>query len=130
MRLSQQRDVDARDCLTRSHALWRELDPTDPLQSTNIPPFESRLALATLMVETRQLSDAIDVLTGLEHVDDADVQLFYLRGLAWCLLLEAAQGGAEVAPVFGMPDDLDVAEAGTEARRSLERCKEVRSRRF
>lgn len=123
VRISQQREADARDCLSKAHALWRDLDPFDPDDQPSIPPFDTRLSLATLMVETRQLSDAIDILNGLEAVDDTDLQVFYLRGLAWCLLLEFEQGGESVAPVYGSADDINVLECGIEGRRSLERAK-------
>ncbi|KAF2182241.1 hypothetical protein K469DRAFT_637103 [Zopfia rhizophila CBS 207.26] len=83
IRISQLRVEDARAALSRSMALWKDLDPDDP----KVPDFSTRISLSRLLMETEMEDDAIEVLERLVGENDGSVETWYLGG--WCLHLLA-----------------------------------------
>lgn len=121
VRLSQSRNAEAQQILRQGWALWRHLDPANPL----FPAFSTRSALAQLFIETQLYAPAVNVLRVLEQDDDEDVQIQYLLGLAWTLLAEGKSTGSETSDdVDDIPDG--ALECRSEARAALEHCFRVR----
>lgn len=90
IRISQLRMDDARAALSRSLALWKDLDPDDK----SVPDFSTRISLSRLLMEAEMEEDAIEVLERLVGDDDASVEAWYLGG--WCLhLLSEKQDATE-----------------------------------
>lgn len=83
IRLSQAKIPDARSALSRSLALWKDLDPEDD----RVPDFPSRIALARLLMEAEMEDEAMEVLERLALEDDESVEACYLGG--WCTKLIA-----------------------------------------
>jgi tetratricopeptide (TPR) repeat protein len=83
VRISQERAEDARAALTRSMALWKDLDVDDP----NVPDFSTRISLSRLLMEAKMEEEAIEVLERLIGENDSSVEAWYLGG--WCLHLLA-----------------------------------------
>ncbi|XP_035260694.1 probable assembly chaperone of rpl4 [Anguilla anguilla] len=91
---------EGREFLMRSVALWlpsrtseaqpcgREEDAEDEEhQQSGIPPYESRITTAKLLVEAEEYETASEVLEGLLEEDDEVVQVWYLLG--WACYLQA-----------------------------------------
>ncbi|KAI0014656.1 TPR domain-containing protein [Xylariomycetidae sp. FL0641] len=76
VRISQERIEDARAALTRSLELWKDLPPEHPA----VPDFPSRIALARLLMEVGQETEALEVLERLVADDDQSVETWYLGG--------------------------------------------------
>ncbi|KAJ2395564.1 hypothetical protein GGI23_004253 [Coemansia sp. RSA 2559] len=85
VRLSQSRLDDARECLRKSMSLWTEKDQNDPSQ---IPSFETRLALVRLLLEVDNKDQALSVLERLQKEDDENVDMWYLYGWTYHLQSE------------------------------------------
>ncbi|GAA6006428.1 hypothetical protein JCM10207_004931 [Rhodosporidiobolus poonsookiae] len=85
VRLSQQREDDARQALHRGWEIWRNMDNDSPLY----PPAPSRLTCAKLFLELSEHTAALEILNRLENEDDEDTEVWYLSGWAWWLLGEA-----------------------------------------
>ncbi|KAF2862828.1 hypothetical protein K470DRAFT_212172 [Piedraia hortae CBS 480.64] len=83
VRLSQQREDDARSALIRSIQSWKHLDPEDP----GVPDFATRISLCRLLMEAEMERDAMHVITRLVDEDDESVEAWYLGG--WCQYLIA-----------------------------------------
>jgi hypothetical protein len=110
VRLSQQRDEDAKQALHRGWELWRNLEngahvsppllgPLEPRKLTwhrsfvpdspLYPPAPSRLTCAKLFLELSEHVPALQILNRLEDEDDEDSEVWYLSGWAWWLLGES-----------------------------------------
>ncbi|GAA5969344.1 hypothetical protein JCM11641_007558 [Rhodosporidiobolus odoratus] len=85
VRLSQQREEDAKAALNQGWELWRKLDSDSPLY----PPAPSRLTCAKLFLELSSHVPALEILHRLENEDDEDSEVWYLSGWAWWLLGDA-----------------------------------------
>ncbi|GAM86149.1 hypothetical protein ANO11243_041600 [Dothideomycetidae sp. 11243] len=83
IRLSQVKFEEAQSALTRSMALWEDLDPDDEA----VPDFATRVSLARLLMEAEMEDEAMVVLERLALEDDQSVEACYLGG--WCLNLMA-----------------------------------------
>ncbi|KAI8142052.1 hypothetical protein BJV82DRAFT_517295 [Fennellomyces sp. T-0311] len=84
VRLSQQRNEDARAALQQSMELWVNKEHGDP----SIPIYDSRLALTRLLLELGMFEHAFTVLEGLQKENDQVVDLWYLYGWAYYCLGE------------------------------------------
>ncbi|GAB7338973.1 hypothetical protein MBLNU457_5642t1 [Dothideomycetes sp. NU457] len=83
VRLSQLKLEDAQSALTRSVAIWKDLDEEDDL----IPDYPTRVSLSRLLMEAEMEEQAMIVLERLALEDDESVEACYLGG--WCLHLLA-----------------------------------------
>lgn len=83
IRLSQEKIDEAKSALTRSMALWKDLDVDDEA----VPDFPTRVSLARLLMEADMEEEAMIVLERLALEDDQSVEACYLGG--WCLKLMA-----------------------------------------
>ncbi|CAI2168923.1 1459_t:CDS:2 [Funneliformis geosporum] len=81
VRLSQQRNDDAKINLEKSLNLWINLDPGHP----SIPSYELRISLVKLLIELSQYTQALNILEILQKEDDEILDLWYLYG--WCYFL-------------------------------------------
>jgi tetratricopeptide (TPR) repeat protein len=81
VRISQLKKDDARQYLTKSLNLWKNL----PANSPQIPEFAVRISLARLLMEAEMEDDAMEVIEKLIQEDDHSVEAWYLGG--WCLYL-------------------------------------------
>ncbi|KAJ1665938.1 hypothetical protein IW140_002865 [Coemansia sp. RSA 1813] len=85
VRLSQNRLDDARECLCKSMSLWTEKDQNDTSQ---IPSFETRLALVRLLLEVDDKDQALSILERLQKEDDESIDMWYLYGWTYHLQSE------------------------------------------
>ncbi|KNZ81849.1 UPF0661 TPR repeat-containing protein C16D10.01c [Termitomyces sp. J132] len=113
VRMSQQRPDDAKECLERAWATWKDLDLDDP----RLPPIPTRLALVRLFLELSLYTPALLVLQGVMSSDDQEVEAWYLEG--WCFFLMSEQA----REMGGTIDDLTWQELAKDARDCLETCK-------
>ncbi|KAH7137319.1 hypothetical protein B0J13DRAFT_77103 [Dactylonectria estremocensis] len=81
VRISQQRDDEARAALKRSLELWQDLPPQHPA----VPEFAARIGLSRLLMESEMEDEALQVLERLITEDDTSVEAWYLGG--WCLYI-------------------------------------------
>ncbi|KAJ2344907.1 hypothetical protein GGF43_005345, partial [Coemansia sp. RSA 2618] len=103
VRLSQSRTDDARECVSRSMAMWAACDQNDPAQ---IPSYENRLALVRLLLELDDKERALSIMERLQREDDENVDLWYLYG--WTYYLQGEEAGAGSAD---RPEDADAGSA-------------------
>lgn len=103
IRISQLRTDDAREALSKSLGLWKDLPPED----LRIPDFATRISLARLLMEVSMEFEALQVLERLILEDDQSVEAWYLGG--WCLYLLAEKQQA--------PEEAEAEEETPEARR-------------
>ncbi|CAG8825355.1 3829_t:CDS:2, partial [Gigaspora rosea] len=78
VRLSQQRNEEAKIALEKSLSLWINLEPGNQ----SIPSYETRISLIKLLLELSQYTQALSVLEILQKEDDQVVDIWYLYG--WC----------------------------------------------
>lgn len=112
VRLSQQRPEDAKNCLEKSWASWKDLDPDD----ARSPPIPTRLSLVKMFLELSLFTPALLVLHGVMSTDDQEVEAWYLEG--WCFFLMSEQAKES----GGTLDDLGWEELAKDARDCLETC--------
>ncbi|GAA6062079.1 hypothetical protein JCM10212_006502 [Sporobolomyces blumeae] len=89
VRLSQQRDEDAKEAANKGYSLWKHVENSSPLY----PPPSARLSCAKLFLELSQHVPALEILHTLENEDDEDSETWYLSGWAWWLLGESRGEG-------------------------------------
>ncbi|KAI8977155.1 hypothetical protein BDF20DRAFT_821516 [Mycotypha africana] len=82
VRLSQQRQDEARQALTTAMELWIHKDLGDPA----IPIYESRLNLVKLLLEVGMFDHAFTVLENLQKENEEVVDLWYLYGWTYYCL--------------------------------------------
>ncbi|GAA5875881.1 hypothetical protein JCM16303_004032 [Sporobolomyces ruberrimus] len=82
VRLSQQRESDAKEAADKGYSLWKNLENNSPLY----PPPSARLSCAKLFLELSLHVPALEILQTLEGEDDEDSETWYLSGWAWWLL--------------------------------------------
>ncbi|EXX55631.1 uncharacterized protein OCT59_019783 [Rhizophagus irregularis] len=87
VRLSQQRNDDAKIALEKSLDLWINLDPGH----SSIPSYESRISLVKLLIELSQYTKALNVLEILQKENDEVFDLWYLYGLCYFLMGQDSQ---------------------------------------
>ncbi|KKA28710.1 hypothetical protein TD95_003797 [Thielaviopsis punctulata] len=76
VRISQQRDDEAREALKRGLEIWADLPSNDP----SVPEFAVRISLARLLLEVAMMEEARFVLDRLIKDDDQSVEAWYLGG--------------------------------------------------
>ncbi|GAA5913189.1 hypothetical protein JCM8208_001696 [Rhodotorula glutinis] len=111
VRLSQQREEDAKTALTQGWELWRNSEPESPI----FPPAASRLTCAKLFLELGVHVSALEVLHQLEGEDDENPEVWYLSGWAWWLLGESRGDKSTVGE-----DEESQAECWSEAKLCLQ----------
>ncbi|GLD63605.1 probable assembly chaperone of rpl4 [Lates japonicus] len=95
---STERNQEGREYLLKSVGLWLPAQKqsaasssTEEGMQSEIPPYESRITTAKLLVESEEYEMAVDVLEGLLEEDDEVVQVWYLSGWVCYLQLEKAK---------------------------------------
>ncbi|GAA6014812.1 hypothetical protein JCM11491_002125 [Sporobolomyces phaffii] len=88
VRLSQQRESDAKEAAEKGYSLWKDIENNSPMY----PPPSARLSCAKLFLELSQHVPALEILQTLEGEDDEDSETWYLSGWAWWLLGESRAG--------------------------------------
>lgn len=102
---SMEQPQEGKEYLMKSLASWlpslqknegrvQEADEED-LVETTLPPYESRIPTAKLLIEAEDLELATEVLEGLLEEDDEVVQVWYLLG--WVCFLQAKESAEEEA---------------------------------
>ncbi|KAG6890120.1 hypothetical protein C0992_003073 [Termitomyces sp. T32_za158] len=113
VRMSQERPDDAKECLEKAWAAWKDLDLDDP----RLPSIPGRLALVRLFLELSLYTPALLVLQGVMSSDDQEVEAWYLEG--WCFFLMSEQA----RETGGTIDDLTWQELAKDSRDCLETCR-------
>ncbi|KIY44158.1 TPR-like protein [Fistulina hepatica ATCC 64428] len=113
VRLSQQREADARQCLEQAWSAWKDLDPDHP----KIPPISTRLALVKMFLELSLFSPALLVLQSIMASNDQDVEAWYLEGWCFYLMAENAKENG------GQLEEISWQDLAQDARDSLETCR-------
>lgn len=95
---STERNQEGKDYLLKSVGMWLPAQKHSAASSTTgediqneIPPYESRITTAKLLIESEEYEMAVDVLEGLLEEDDEVVQVWYLSGWVCYLQLEKAK---------------------------------------
>ncbi|KAM9852499.1 uncharacterized protein ACBR49_005562 [Aulostomus maculatus] len=99
---STEKNQEGREYLLKSVGLWLPARKQTAASSSSeedtqneIPPYESRITSAKLLVEAEEYEMAVDVLEGLLEEDDEVVQVWYLSGWVCYLQLERAKDQLE-----------------------------------
>ncbi|PQK08869.1 hypothetical protein BB8028_0001g09410 [Beauveria bassiana] len=116
VRISQERNDEARTALKRSLELWQDLAPEDPA----VPDFSTRIALARLLLETEMMEDALVVLERLVTDDDESIEAWYLGG--WALYLAGEKLRDANGSTNGDGPSEDLKTAWKSSRRWLAQC--------
>nr|XP_020504163.1 probable assembly chaperone of rpl4 isoform X2 [Labrus bergylta] len=122
---STERNQEGKEYLLKSVGLWLPAQSaasssTEEELQNLIPPYESRITTAKLLMESEEYEMAVDVLEGLLEEDDEVVQVWYLSGWVCYLQLEKAKEQQE-SEGRGVTEEEEVKEeqkALTEAARS------------
>ncbi|XP_029308289.1 probable assembly chaperone of rpl4 isoform X2 [Cottoperca gobio] len=95
---STERNQEGKEYLLKSVGLWlpsqkqsAASSSTEEDMQNEIPPYESRVTTAKLLVESEEYEMAVDVLEDLLEEDDEVVQVWYLSGWVCYLQLEKAK---------------------------------------
>ncbi|XP_028984199.1 uncharacterized protein si:dkey-12j5.1 isoform X2 [Betta splendens] len=133
---STERNQEGKEYLLKSVGLWLPAQKQIAASSSaeedtqiEIPPYESRITTAKLLIESEEYEMSVDVLEGLLEEDDEVVQVWYLSGWVCYLQLEKAkeQQGREGRDATG--EELEERRALAEAARSyLTRAKKLYSK--
>ncbi|OAQ96029.1 hypothetical protein LLEC1_01542 [Akanthomyces lecanii] len=116
VRISQERNDEARTALKRSLELWQDLAPEDPA----VPDFPTRIALARLLLETEMMEDALVVLERLVTDDDESIEAWYLGG--WALYLAGEKFRDAKGSANGADPSEDLTITWKSSRRWLAQC--------
>ncbi|KAM7420701.1 hypothetical protein PAMA_015091 [Pampus argenteus] len=99
---STERNQEGREYLLKSVGLWLPAQKQSAASSSteedmqnDIPPYESRITTAKLLIEAEEYEMAVDVVEGLLEEDDEVVQVWYLSGWVCYLQLEKAKDQQE-----------------------------------
>ncbi|XP_034468230.1 probable assembly chaperone of rpl4 isoform X1 [Hippoglossus hippoglossus] len=116
---STEKNQEGREYLLKSVGLWLPAQKqsaasssTDERMQSEIPPYESRITTAKLLIESEEYEMAVDVLEGLLEEDDEVVQVWYLSGWVCYLQLEKSKEQQE-------REGREVTEEETEERTAL-----------
>ncbi|XP_034408867.1 probable assembly chaperone of rpl4 isoform X3 [Cyclopterus lumpus] len=95
---STERNQEGKEYLLKSVGVWLPAQKqsaasfsTEEDMQDEIPPYESRVTTAKLLIESEEFEMAVDVLEGLLDEDDEVVQVWYLSGWVCYLQLEKAK---------------------------------------
>ncbi|XP_068592088.1 uncharacterized protein si:dkey-12j5.1 isoform X2 [Cebidichthys violaceus] len=116
---STERNQEGKEYLLKSVGSWlpaqkqsvASFSAEEDMQN-EIPPYESRVTTAKLLIESEEYEMAVDVLEGLLEEDDEVVQVWYLSGWVCYLQLEKAKEQQE-------RDGREVTEEETEEWKAL-----------
>ncbi|XP_074539244.1 uncharacterized protein LOC141800540 [Halichoeres trimaculatus] len=122
---STERNQEGKEYLLKSVGLWlpaqkhsaASLSSEEDLQNV-IPPYESRITTAKLLMESEEYEMAVDVLEGLLEEDDEVVQVWYLSGWVCYLQLERAKEQQKREEREGTEEEKEEWKALTDAARS------------
>ncbi len=92
VRVSQDREEDAKAALERSLALWQDLPPEDP----SVPDFPVRVSLVRLLMTVGLLEEAADVAERCVREADQSIEVWYLGGYALHLIGGTLKEGGEL----------------------------------
>jgi len=109
VRISQLRQEEAREHLSKSLSLWKDLPPED----AKVPAFPTKISLSRLLMEAEMEKEALEVLERLITEDDQSVEAWYLGG--WCQHLLAEKRKSQIS---GNIDDDPASEMNDTLRRS------------
>ncbi|XP_031154958.1 probable assembly chaperone of rpl4 isoform X1 [Sander lucioperca] len=122
---STERNQEGKEYLLKSVALWLPAQKQSAASSSTeedmqieIPPYESRVTTAKLLIESEEYETAVDVLEGLLEEDDEVVQVWYLSGWVCYLQFEKAKEQQESEGREVMEEDTEEWKALKEAGRS------------
>ncbi|XP_039661829.1 probable assembly chaperone of rpl4 isoform X1 [Perca fluviatilis] len=122
---STERNQEGKEYLLKSVALWLPIQKQSAASSSTeedmqneIPPYESRVTTAKLLIESEEYEMAVDVLEGLLEEDDEVVQVWYLSGWVCYLQFEKAKEQQEREGREVMEEDTEEWKALKEAGRS------------
>lgn len=99
VRISQTKQAEARDYLTKSIDIWKDLPPEDP----DVPDFPTRISLARLLMEVDMFDEASEVLDRLIVEDNTSVEAWYLCGWCYRLIGEREQQGSAAVDEQSLP---------------------------
>lgn len=95
---STERNQEGKEYLLKSVGMWLPAQKQSAASSSadeemqnEIPPYESRITTAKLLIESEEYEMAVDVLEGLLEEDDEVVQVWYLSGWVCYLQWEKAK---------------------------------------
>ncbi|XP_061918934.1 uncharacterized protein si:dkey-12j5.1 [Entelurus aequoreus] len=95
---STEKNKEGKEYLLKSVRLWLPTQERTAASASlgedvqnEIPPYESRIATAKLLIEAEEYEMAVEVLEGLLEEDDEVVQVWYLSGWVCYLQLERAK---------------------------------------
>ncbi|CAG8497987.1 12947_t:CDS:2, partial [Ambispora leptoticha] len=112
VRLSQQRNEDAKIALENSINLWINAEPDNAI----MPTYAARISLVKLLLELSQYNRALTVLEGLQKEDDEMIELWYLYGWSYYCMGEDASNDEEKSSNW------------EDARDCLNTCKQLSNR--
>lgn len=116
VRISQERNDEARTALKRGLELWQDLAPEDPA----VPDFPTRIGLARLLLETEMMEEALVVLERLVTDDDESIEAWYLGG--WALYLAGEKLRDAKGSTNGAEASEDLQVTWKSSRRWLAQC--------
>lgn len=122
---STERNQEGKEYLLKGVGLWLPAQKQSAASSSTeegvqseIPPYESRITTAKLLIESEEYEMAVDVLEGLLEEDDEVVQVWYLSGWVCYLQFEKAKEQQEREGRQVTDDELEEWKALKEAARS------------
>ncbi|XP_059195685.1 uncharacterized protein si:dkey-12j5.1 isoform X2 [Centropristis striata] len=122
---STERNQEGKEYLLKSVGLWlpaqkqseASCSAEEDMQN-EIPPYESRVTTAKLLIESEEYEMAVDVLEGLLEEDDEVIQVWYLSGWVCFLQFEKAKEHQEREGREVTEEQTEEWKALTEAARS------------
>jgi tetratricopeptide (TPR) repeat protein len=114
VRISQLKKEEAKQYLSKSMTLWKDLPPEDP----HVPAYPTRISLARLLMEAGMEQEAAEVLDRLVTEDDQSVEAWYLSGFCQQLIAEKIKN--ESSTGHAVADEIK--EHLTRARVWLKKC--------
>ncbi|CAI5662489.1 unnamed protein product [Oreochromis niloticus] len=122
---STERNQEGKDYLLKSVGMWLPALKQRAASSSagediqnEIPPYESRITTAKLLIESEEYEMAVDVLESLLEEDDEVVQVWYLSGWVCYLQLEKAKEQQEREGREATEEEKEEGTALKEAARS------------
>ncbi|XP_072250459.1 uncharacterized protein [Leuresthes tenuis] len=120
---SKERNQEAKEHLLKSVGMWLPAQKQSSSSSEDdvqneIPPYESRITTAKLLIESEEYEMAVDVLEGLLEEDDEVVQVWYLSGWVCYLQWDKAKERQQREEREATEDEKEEGKALQEAARS------------
>ncbi|KAM6910042.1 uncharacterized protein FYW49_012030 [Xenentodon cancila] len=118
---STEKNQEGKEYLLKSVGMWlpaQKLRTSEEDLQNVLPPYESRVAAAKLLIESEEYEKAVDVLEGLLEEDDEVVQVWYLSGWVCYLQWEKAKEQQETEGIEVTEEEKEERQALQEAARS------------